>query len=144
LQSLCFLLLGLIGENKIQFILDRIDKDTTKEQIKMLSKLTGMKADTLELKEISVKSVKAPIEFSLIDENTFGVDFLGKRKRLDWNTIKDFFFYNNSRSIYNYYDLEQILRMGEYFGLVKQEVYDYLKRVVMVNELNKGENKNEV
>ena len=131
-----------VRKNKIQFILDRINKDTTKEQIKILSKLTGMKANTLELKEISVKGVKAPIEFSLIDENNFGVDFLGKRKRLGWNEVKDFFFYNESRSIISYYELRAVIKIGEYFGLKKQEVYDYLKRVVMVDELNKG-NENE-
>lgn len=131
-----------IRKNKVHFVLDRIAENTTKEKIKILNKLTGMKADLFKLKDIELNNIKIGINVSLIDENNFNVEIFGVKKELDWDTLKqDFFYGGGSRSIHTYFSVGDILTLGERFGLSKQDVYDYLKKVVLLNKLN--ENKNE-
>lgn len=135
-----------VRKNKIKFILNRINENTTKEQIKLLNKITGMKSDLLELKEILLNkdSIKVDIKCLIVNENKFDVEIFGIKKCLDWVTLKKFFFYNGtSRSLGNYWRIKELMNFAEDFGLTKQDVYGYLKRIVMVNELNKGENKDE-
>ena len=69
-----------IRKNKVNFVLDRIDENTTKEKIKILNKLTGMKADLVELKNIELKDIKIDTNVSLIDENNFNVEIFGVKE----------------------------------------------------------------
>ncbi len=129
-----------IRKNKVKFVLNRINKDTTKTEIKYLNKLTGMKSDLFNLESIDINEIKVNIKFLIINEDNFKVDLFGVKKDFDWNTLKGFFFCG--RSISSNFSTKQIIDFAVNFGLTKQDVYDYLKRVVMVNELNK-ENENE-
>ena len=130
-----------VRKNKICFILDRINENTTKKDIKLLSKLTGMKADLLGLKDIGLNDIKISINVSLIDEDNFNVEIFGVKKELDWDTLKYLFFYNGtSRNISTYFNVGDVLNLGEKFGLSKQDVYDYLKKVVVLNKLNEDKN----
>ena len=132
-----------IRKNKVNFVLDRIDENTTKEKIKLLNKLTGMKADLFKLKNMELKNIKIGINISLVDENNFNVEIFGVKKELDWDTLKQHFFYGGgSRSIHTYFGVRDIINLGEIFGLSKQDVYDYLRKVVLLKELNK-ENEND-
>jgi len=127
-----------IRKNKVNFVLDRIDENTTKEKIKILNKLTGMKADLVELKNIELKDIKIDTNVSLIDENNFNVEIFGVKEKFDWDKLRQFFFYDGtSRSIRSYFGVMDIINLGENFGLSKQEVYDYLRKIVVLNELEK-------
>ena len=96
----------------------------------------------LEKKSISVKNIPLDINVSILKKDKFKINFLGKEKIFDWEKSKELFFYDRSRSIkYSFY-LREVLSMGkEFFGLKKQEIYDYLRRVKMLNELKGGEDK---
>ena len=125
-----------IPQNKIGFILSRIRKEQTKEQIELLKKLTGMKIDLLNLNEISCAGHTIEISISLIDENNFEIEFMNKKEKLDWETLKEFFFCGgSSRSVNSFLGKKTIFDLCKLFGLSKIEVFDYLKKLKMLEEL---------
>ena len=129
-----------IPQNKLGFILSKIRKEQTKEQIELLKKLTNMKMDLLGLNKIDVGDYKIDISISLIDENNFEVEFMNKNKILGWDILKDVFFYGgSSRSISRHLGRERFLSFCEKFNIIKQDIFTYLKKLKMLEELKENE-----
>ncbi len=122
-----------VNRAKINFVLARIGKDTTKEKIKLLNKLTRMKCDISELKNIACANHRININISLVDENNFEVEFINQIKKVDWDFIKDWFF--SGRSIYGNFDKRKSLLLIKELGIPKEKFYTYLKNVVLIKEL---------
>jgi len=127
---------------KIRFVLNRICyKGATKDEIKILVKLNGMKADFVSLEDLELRgnnSMKIPIVNKAIDDKTFEIEFLGKRKVFDWDKIKDFFYSGgSSRTLDNWFSNSRLLRITKDMGASKKELFTALKRIKMLNSLDK-------
>ncbi len=122
-----------IPQNKLGFLLSKIHKEPTEEQIKLLKKLTGMKMDLLGMKKIECNSYEVEISISLIDENNFELEFMNKKKTFEWELLKEILFYG--RSIQRYLGKREFLSFCEKFDLKKKEVFDYIKKLKMLKEL---------
>jgi len=130
----------LIPKNKIGFIFNKMREDTSDEQIKLLKKLTGMKLNLLKVKNICLnfggKSKHIDIEIILEKADIFKVKFMNKEKITNWNFLKDIFFYGGtSRSLNNDFSGDKLFKFGDEFGLNKKEIFIYLKRVLMLEEI---------
>ena len=125
-----------ISKAKIFFVLNRINKNTKKEYIKLLNKITGMKVDILNLKQIEGSGYKnIDIEISLIDKDTFKVKFLNKTKKVNWDFLKTHFFYGSSRSIRRLFSVKEIIEFIEKLGIKKQDLYNHLRKIKITEEL---------
>ena len=125
-----------IPQNKLGFILGRIHKEQTTEQIKLLKKLTGMKISLLDLKEVCCKDCEIDINIFLINENNFEVEFMNRKETLDWDILRDVFFYRGtSRTISRYLSQTEFFTFCGMFGLTKQDVFAYVKKLKMLKEL---------
>ena len=131
-----------IRRAKQQFILYRIKPETTKEEIGLWNKLTGMKIEALNQKYITLSnknSLNLDISIDIIDDNNFTIKFMTTEKNVDWNYIKDKFFYGGtSRSINTYWRNENILNLIKDLGIKKQDFFDYLKKASIMKELEKN------
>lgn len=133
-----------VSEAKLRFILNKINQDTTKETISLLNKLTGMKMDSINLKEIQLnyndETIKVSIDISLIDENNFKIKFMDKEKDVNWEFVRKWFFEGgDTRSIHYHFTSDKLLEFSMEIGLIKQEIFDYLKKGVMINNLGEEE-----
>ena len=131
-----------ITYNKIQFILERMGDNPTKEQISIYNKLTGMKLDLIKLDYLNIyrssglRQIEIPIKISLIDIDNFKIDFLGEEKEVNWNILNEGFYKNGHvRTIRESWDMKDFIIFCMNIGFEKQEVFDYLKKVVMVKQL---------
>lgn len=125
---------------KIRFILNKISwEETTKDEIKVLVKLNGMKADFVGLENLQHTGggyLKIPIINKAIDDKTFKVEFLGKKKTFDWDRVKYWFFWDgSSRSMNKQLDNNKLLKFSEEMGANKKELFLTLKRIKMLNAL---------
>jgi len=125
-----------IQRAKIRFIENKLN-NFDDESIKQLNKLSGMKVDLLNTKNINLNSVgdiPIKIDFESVDE--FKVNLMGKEKIINWEILKKTFFYEGtSRSICRYHYIKAFMEFTESFGIEKQDCYDYLKRIVMLKNL---------
>lgn len=132
-----------VSLSKREFILSRMKLGATKEHIDLMNKLTGMKFDLLNLKEISVSRedikvnipdiLKVNINVELIDIDNFEIEFINSKKTFEWKELKDVFFYG--RTISTSFDRKKFLTFCSNFGIKKQDTFAYLKRIIMLNEL---------
>ena len=131
-----------IRKAKQQFILYRIEPETTKEEIELWNKLTGMKIEALNLKQITLnnkKSLNLDINIDIIDNNNFTINFMTTKKKVDWDYLKKMFFYGGgSRSINSWWRNENILTLVKDLGIKKQDFFDYLKKASIMKELEKN------
>ncbi len=135
-----------IPKVKNRFVLNRICSDGgTKDEIKVLVKLNGMKADFVGLENLEWVGggrIEIPIINKAIDDKTFEVEFLGKKKTFDWDEVKRWFFYGGSRSINGRLDNNDLLKLSEEIGANKKELFITLKRIKILNALeNEDEDK---
>ena len=123
--------------NKRGFILSRMRLDTPKEIIGLMCKLTGMKIQMLDLKTISLydrnKNIEVDIKVKLIDINNFRVEFMNKSKDLEWDFLKRIFF--SGRDICSSLSNEKFKELSSNFGYTKLEMFQHLKRIVMLENL---------
>lgn len=128
---------------KLRFILNKINGDTPKETITLLNKLTGMKMDSINLRKVDLnyddKTIEVNIDISLIDDNNFKIKFMDKEKDVNWEFIRKWFFNDGERSIRYHFGNSKLLEFCMEIGLTKQEIFDYLKKVIMVNNLGEEE-----
>ena len=67
---------------------------------------------------------------------------MGKTKTLNWDTLKNIFFYNGtSRTLKYSLGRQEILNLGETMGLKKQEIFDGLKKTQLLNKLKDDDDK---
>lgn len=130
-----------IPKVKINFVLNRIHhRGGSKDEIKILVKLNGMKADFIDLEEIQLSNLdymKVPITNNVINDKTFEVEFCGRKKVFDWDEVKDWFYRGGgSRSVTERFDNRDILKLSEEMGISKKELFMSLKRVKILNSLN--------
>jgi len=115
------------------------------EKIKLLSSLSGMKVYLIEMNKIEVnltdEIVKMDINFNLIDKENFEVEFADKKKTLDWKFLRDM-FYGTSRTSSSRIEQKDFVKMCETFGLTKAEMFDYIRKVKILNEVEES-NKDE-
>lgn len=131
-----------VRKDKVIFILNRsVYSGLKKETIEMFNKLSGMKVEFLNLNSINVssrmssdKNLKIPIKVDLKDELHFKVSVLGRKAIMGWNDVKEIFF-PKSRRIFNSMGISTLTKLGDVMKIPKQEVYDYLKKVVMAGKL---------
>ena len=124
-----------IRRNKILPILERIDKDTTKEEIKLWSKFTQKQLDLLNTKTIHIENIRVKIDFSYGNKGRFIVKLFGKKEEIQWEILNDVFFWDGgSRTINNSPSVSKFLGFSQKFGFTKQEVYDKLKELSEKNE----------
>ncbi len=130
-----------IAKGKINFIISRIKDETTKKNIELLNKLSGIKVDLLEKEKLDLrkdnyneKALPLDIKFSLVDEKNFNMEFLGKTKIFNWDTLKGWFI--SGLNVDSSIKIKEIFKISKELELEKQDVYDYLKRVAMLQELD--------
>jgi hypothetical protein len=128
-----------VSKNKMNFLLQKLMGGviTTDEEIEMLNKLSGMKWELLNLKEIDFRNdeerYKLDISFKMLKDDTFEIEFIDFKKVMQWDKLKDLFF--RGRSTDAYMDLKELMEVAALMGLAKQDVYDYLKSVVIMANL---------
>ena len=135
-----------IPQAKIRFVLNKINyKGATKDEIKILIKLNGMKADFISLENLETRvgnNLKIPIINKAIDDKTFEVEFLGKKKTFDWDWVKKWFFYNgSSRSLNHFFDNKKLLNFCGEMGVDKKDLFKNLRRLKMLNALKNEDDK---
>ena len=133
-----------ILKSKIRFILIRINaKNNTKEQILLWKNLTGMKLDFMSLENIRFLDNHFPLKVKILDKDRFELNFMDKNKVFIWDKIREIFFDNgSSRSCNGYfYYPNEFLEFTDNFEIKKQEVFDYTKKLKMLEKLN-GKEKN--
>ncbi len=145
-KSRCQINGAYVPSAKIRFILNRIfNKGATKEEIQILTKLNGMKMDFVGLECIMRNygdDLKIPIVNKAIDDKTFEIEFLGKKKTFDWDEIKDKFFSGgSSRSVDYIFRNDKLLRFCGEMGVEKKELFRMMKRIKMLNALKNEDNK---
>jgi hypothetical protein len=60
---------------------------------------------------------------------------------MSWDRIKHYFFADGkSRSHYSHFNTEKIMELGLEMGLTKQQIYNYLQNIVILNNLGDDEN----
>lgn len=122
-------------KNKLNFVLNRIKDDTTDKEIKQLNKMSGMNVDFLNLKEINFDDLEIDIKIGF-DDDLFEVEFIGKKKKFDWEDIKEIFFYGGKRrSVRNWFNKDRMLSFCERMNISKQELFKHLKKLKLVNSL---------
>lgn len=118
---------------RLPFILRRITSDITPEKIALLSQLTGMKVELLELKNIDISDIKIPISVKVVNKDTFNLDFLGVENNISWELANKLFFYGNTRRLKGSIAIHEATEYAKTIGLTKQDVYNYLKKASMLN-----------
>lgn len=122
-----------IRRDKVKFILNRINKDTTKKEIELMKKLSGIQLELLKLNKIYVKEIPIEIKFSVTNiKDRFLVELFGKQKGVNWGTIRNCFAYG--RSIHQYPSLTKFLIFIGTLGFTKQEIYDKMKELKAKDE----------
>jgi hypothetical protein len=137
-----------INSNKIKFLMNRLKAEeyNNAELISKYNKLTGMKADLVDMKLLEIdkrdgRNLKIPFRVSLTDfDDTLRVNCLGRETELSWEKCKDYFFYGGkSRRLDATLSIAKVMvMMGVTDKENKQKAYDYLKRIVMLNNLDDG------
>lgn len=126
-----------VPKSKMFFILNKINKGMTKEDISILVKLNGMKVDFIKLKDVGVNSLMIPIVSKAIDDRTFEIEFLGKKKIFDWEDIKKWFFYEgHSRSVGEYWDNKKMLDFCGEMNIDKIVLFRMMKRMKILKSLD--------
>ncbi len=128
-----------ITKSRIHTVINNVRKETTKEELELLSKLSIMKMDVLQTKNISCNGIVLDINFSLFDKDTFKVKFMKKTKKLSWDIIKKHLFYG--RGINTNFSGESLINFLKKLGIKKQDFYSHLKKAVLIKSLE-DESKN--
>lgn len=124
-----------VRRNKICSILERINKDTTKEDIKLWNKFTQKQLDLLKVETIYVDGINVSIIFSYGSKDNFLVELFGKKAKLDWNFLNKMFFYGGeSRTMNQSPSISKFIEFSQRLGFTKQELYDKLKQLSKKNE----------
>ena len=144
-----------VAKAKVLFILGNIrSNDANKTKIELYSKLSGMKVDVLELKDIDFhlnginkgskeneNNISIPISISLLDENFFKLTMFDKTIPLNWERIKHYFFESNyidcldkernkiRRSTNNWFYLKKFQELTQEMGMDKLFVFENLNKL---------------
>ena len=148
-----------VAKAKVLFILGNIrSNDANKTKIELYSKLSGMKVDVLELKEIvfylnginkgskeNEDNISIPISISLLDENFFKLTMFDKTIPLNWERIKYYFFENDcedihgkkkiSRSTHSYFKLKKFQELTQEMAMEKAFVFENLNKLRLFNAI---------
>lgn len=139
-----------VAKAKVYFILAKIRANPKeKERIDLYNKLSGMKVDVLELKELELyvdginkgnkddsNRLKIPIEINLLSEEMFKVSMFDKVVPMGWEKVKHFFFESNyggkekiSRSPNNYIRLNRFQELTKEMAMEKPFIFEELNKI---------------
>ena len=122
-----------ITTSRMPVVINNYYKNISKEGLKLLNKLSLMKIEILEMKDIKCRNVDLDINVSFIDDNTFKIKIMNITKQVSWELIKKYFFYGRSKR--NPSNSEIIKFIAE-LGIKKQDFYNHIRKIVLINELD--------
>jgi hypothetical protein len=136
-----------VCRDKMLFIVDYLYKNNlrlSEAEILKLNKLPQIKIKMVETKEVyfsrDSKRIDLPITFTYLNEVYFKVNFLEVEKEVRWDTLKNIFYrYSNTEMDKNIKQDDFFKLATEELGLTKQQIFDYLKRMIMLQELKGSE-----
>ena len=139
-----------VSTAKVFFILAKIRANPKeRERIELYNKLSGMKVDVLELKELQLyvdginkgnkddsNRLNIPIEINLLSEEMFKITMFGKIVPMGWEKVKHFFFETNyggkekiSRSPNNYIKLNRFQELTKEMEMNKPFIFEELNKI---------------
>lgn len=131
---------------KLPFLLRKLDvkMDTTK--IKLLKKLSGVKLDLIKKETITFNGpsdeVDLRIDITPETKYEFTVKFMDTSKKFNWNELKPIFFDDND--LKGDFNSNQMIEFCKTMGIEKQQMFDYIKKAVMLKKLSEaGEKKDD-
>ena len=132
-----------VKKSKVRFILGKCQQEINNTKIKLLNNLIGMKVDLLELKNIWLyrgnERIETEVKVTLDNPELFYVELLGKKSKVKWSILKDIFYDNGkSRILTSHLNISDLLKLSSCLGLNKQEVYDKLRNIVILNKLGQN------
>lgn len=104
------------------------------EMIFNLVKFTDQQKDFLNLKEFSCFGVKIDINVKYKEKKTFEIEVFNKTKEFEWSILKEIF--KSGRGITRYVDEKDGLELALSMGYTKQEFFDYIKSLKMLEKLS--------
>jgi len=148
-----------VTKAKVLFILGKIRyNQNDKEKIALYNKLSGMKVEVLELKDIEFHlnginrgcgengdkdKLTMPISITLLDENMFKFTMFDKAIPLNWERIKHYFFESDcgggdikvGRRTHIYFGLKKFQELTAEMGMDRAFVFENLNKLRLFNAI---------
>lgn len=129
-----------IKHGKLDILLEKVSKDVNEDELKLLSSMNGIKFRALEISKVRYisgdKEIPLTINFIPVNTHNFKINFLGGEVVLFWQDIRKLFFEENSISEFKKrLTSDDLMKIAEVFKLSKQQVFDYLKKITMLETL---------
>ncbi len=111
-------------------------KNYTIEDIKKIGKLSEIKYKFLCLNEIRVMDISFPIKVDIIDNNTFEIEIENYKIKLNWEWIKDKFFYGFALKKEKEIEVKDFFKIMFEFGNIKKEdVFKIINKYKLISNL---------
>ena len=119
-----------------------MEKCENKTFIKNLNDLSLQKTEFLNLKEITLTintiennrmNLNIDIEIKLIKNDLFNIELFGIKKDIEWNILKQLFFYGLRLKTSYYFN--NIIKISNLFGIEKKDLFDKLKKLKLLESL---------
>ena len=123
-----------IPKSRASFFISRATGDT--EKLKQFKELSAIKGEFLGVKEIQIYTdfynYIFPIEVECIDKK-FKIEFMDKVVTFDWKQLEPFRY--SLQRLRTRFSTSDIPTLNEMFGISKAEMFDYMKKIQILDKL---------
>ena len=118
-----------VPKQRFNFFYDKADGNS--QTIKDLKGLNFIKLDFIQRDKINVNGFEHDLELKVeYKDKLFGVEFLGNKIFSKWEDLG--LFRRDNRNIIHNIDREELLRLAEFMGLTKKELFEYFPLAVVL------------